>query len=61
MVNQILTLNKSGQTDVNALIVWGITDDTSWKRGQDPLLFTSSYKKKPAYYGFLEALNEFEG
>ena len=60
MVGQILQLNKEGKTDVNAIIVWGITDDTSWKRGQDPLLFTSSYKKKPAYYGFLEALEAFE-
>ena len=60
MVKQILELNESGETDVNAIIVWGITDDTSWKRGQDPLLFTSNYKKKPAYYGFLDALEEFE-
>ena len=28
-----------------------------WK----PLLFNSDYSKKPAYYGFLEALEEFEG
>ena len=46
--------------DVNAFIVWGITDDTSWKRNQNPLLFTSSYLKKPAYYGMLDALEEFE-
>ena len=61
MVSQILELNKTGETDVNAIIVWGITDDTSWKSGQVPLLLTNTYKKKPAYYGFLEALNEFEG
>ena len=61
LVSQILELNKTGETDVNAIIVWGITDDTSWKSGQVPLLLTNTYKKKPAYYGFLEALNEFEG
>lgn len=61
LVSQILELNKTEETEVNAIIVWGITDDTSWKSGQVPLLLTNTYKKKPAYYGFLEALNEFEG
>lgn len=57
-VKTILELNEEGTTNVDALVVWGITDDLSWKRGQDPLLFTSSFKKKPAYYGFLEAIDE---
>ena len=56
----ILEGNDKEEMDVNAFIVWGITDDTSWKRGQNPLLFTSSYAKKPAYYGLLEAVQEFE-
>ena len=56
----ILEGNKNEEMDVNAFIVWGITDDTSWKRNQNPLLFTSSYAKKPAYYGMLEAVEEFE-
>ena len=59
LCSQILELNKSGETDVNAIIVWGITDDTSWKRGQNPLLFNSDFSKKPAYYGVLEAAEEF--
>ena len=45
--------------DVNAIIVWGITDDTSWHRTNYPLMFDSNYAKKPAYYGFMEALEEF--
>ena len=56
----ILEGNAKEEMDVNAFIVWGITDDTSWKRNQNPLLFTSSYLKKPAYYGMLDALEEFE-
>ena len=56
----ILEGNANEEMDVNAFIVWGITDDTSWKRNQNPLLFTSSYAKKPAYYGMLEAVEEFE-
>ena len=60
LVKGILEGNANEEMDVNAFVVWGITDDTSWKRGQNPLLFTSSYAKKPAYYGMLEALDEFE-
>ena len=60
LVSELLDLNAKGETNVNAIVVWGITDDTSWKRGQEPLLLTSSYKKKPAYYGFLEALTEYQ-
>ena len=58
LVSQILKLNESGETNVDAIVVWGITDNLSWKSGQNPLLFTSSFAKKPAYYGFLEAIKE---
>ena len=57
LVTKILKANEAGQTDVNALVLWGTTDDTSWKRGQNPLLFNNDYSKKPAYYGFLEAID----
>lgn len=58
LIKRVLQCNENQETDVNGIIVWGITDDTSWKRGQNPLLFNSSYAKKPAYYGFLEAIDE---
>lgn len=58
LVSQILKLNESGETEVNAIVVWGIVDNLSWKSGQNPLLFDSNYTKKPAYYGFLEAIDE---
>ena len=60
LVAQILENNASGKTDINAFVVWGITDDLSWIQGnQAPLLFSSSFEKKPAYYGMQEALLEF--
>ncbi|MES2139341.1 MAG: endo-1,4-beta-xylanase [Bacteroidota bacterium] len=44
------------------ITMWGLCDDDSWlleKNGRDlPLLFNASYKVKPAYCGFLEALAE---
>ena len=61
IVKAVLEGNDNGTMDVNAIIVWGITDDTSWHRSNYPLMFDSNYAKKPAYYGFMEALEEFEG
>ena len=58
LVTRVLEGNASGKTDVNAIILWGITDNLSWRGSQNPLLFNSKYGKKPAYYGFLEALDE---
>lgn len=59
MIKKVLESNSKGETDINAVVVWGIRDNESWKRGQNPLLFNENYEKKPAYYGFLEALEEF--
>lgn len=55
---KMLENNEQGLTDINALIVWGIRDNESWKRNQNPLLFDDNYAKKPAYYGVLNAINE---
>lgn len=60
VVKSVLEGNEDGSMDVNAIIVWGITDNTSWHSNRYPLMFDSNYAKKPAYYGFLEALEEFE-
>ena len=59
VVKSVLEGNRDGTMDVNAIIVWGITDDTSWHRSNYPLMFDSNYAKKPSYYGFMEAMEEF--
>jgi endo-1,4-beta-xylanase len=44
--------------------VWGLSDEFSWLHDAkhltdaNPVLFDSHYKKKPAYYGVLQALKE---
>ena len=60
IVKAVLEGNADGTMDVNAIIVWGITDNTSWHSSNYPLMFDNNYAKKPAYYGFFEALEEFE-
>lgn len=60
LITKILKANAAGETEINAIILWGTTDNVSWKSYQNPLLFTSNYEKKPCYYGFLEAIDEIE-
>ena len=60
LTKRVLESNEKEETDINAFVVWGITDNLSWKRQNNPLLFDQDYAKKPAYYGMLEALEEFE-
>ena len=51
-------------SNCKALSTWGINDHYTWlakAKGltdAQPLLFDENYKKKPAYYGVLEALKE---
>jgi len=60
VVKSILKGNQDGTMDVNAIIVWGVTDNTSWHSNRYPLMFDSNYTKKPAYYGFLNAIEDLE-
>ena len=60
LITKILEANAAEETEINAIILWGTTDNVSWKSYQNPLLFTSNYEKKPCYYGFLEAIDEIE-
>ena len=59
LVEGVLRGNEEGTMDVNAIIVWGITDNLSWHSSNSPLMFNADYSKKPAYYGFLEALEYY--
>ena len=38
------------------MLIWGIKDNDSWRSGSNPLLYTSSLGKKPAWYAVLSAL-----
>ncbi len=40
--------------NISALVVWGVTDDGSWRADRCPLLFDADYKAKPAFYSIIE-------
>lgn len=40
--------------NISAVVVWGVTDDGSWRANRCPLLFDADYKAKPAFYSIIE-------
>lgn len=44
-----------------SVMIWGLSDDITWRPGKAPLLFTSSLQKKPAYWGVHAALRQAVG
>ena len=41
---------------VSAVVVWGTTDDQSWRADRDPLLFNKDYEAKPAYFSIVDGI-----
>ena len=42
--------------NISAVILWGVTDDTSWRASKAPLLFDAEYKAKPAFYSIIDGV-----
>ena len=52
IMNAIVDAKKAG-TNVTAVVIWGITDATSWIGGY-PVLFDEDYHAKPSFYAVLD-------
>ena len=44
--------------NLKAVTFWGLTDDASWRRGADPLLFKRDLSKKSAFDAIVMAGNK---
>jgi len=48
-------------SNCSSLMIWGLTDDMTWRTGKYPLLFDSNRSKKAAYWGVHAALRQAAG
>ncbi len=46
--------DRTGVCNLTSVTVWGIADNYSWRKSQDPLLFDDNLKPKAAYYSVLQ-------
>lgn len=42
---------------VSAVVLWGVTDDTSWRAAKCPLLFDAEFQAKPAFYSIVDGMD----
>ena len=50
---------KDSGVNLSAVVLWGITDSTSWIGGY-PLLFDKDYQAKPSYYAVIDTDSEVD-
>ena len=55
MYGDIMALLLDHADQVEAVQVWGVTDDLSWRASQYPLLFDAAAQPKPAFWAVVEA------
>ncbi|MBQ3028786.1 MAG: endo-1,4-beta-xylanase [Lachnospiraceae bacterium] len=54
IMEDLLELKLAG-AEINGITYWGVSDVTSWRKTEKPLLFTTPNTPKLAYYKVLEA------
>ena len=45
---------------ISAVVVWGTTDDLSWRADRDPLLFNADYSVKPCFTSIVDGIEYSE-
>jgi endo-1,4-beta-xylanase len=43
---------------ISAVVIWGTTDDQSWRSAKLPVLFNEDYTAKPCYYSIIDGLTD---
>lgn len=47
--------------NIDAVVLWGTTDDQSWRASRYPLLFNEDFTAKPAYYAIVDGMEVTPG
>lgn len=55
--SDIMDLTVKYSDSISAVIIWGTTDDQSWRASRLPVLFNEDYTAKPAYYSIIDGLD----
>ena len=54
MYSDIFDLCVKYKDNISAVVIWGVTDDQSWRATRVPLLFDENFKAKPAFYAIVD-------
>ncbi|WP_455124677.1 endo-1,4-beta-xylanase [Ruminococcus sp.] len=54
MYSDIFDLYVKYKDNISAVVIWGVTDDQSWRATRVPLLFDENFKAKPAFYAIVD-------
>ena len=54
MYSDIFDLYVKYKDSISAVVIWGVTDDQSWRATRMPLLFDENFKAKPAFYAIVD-------
>ena len=57
----VLMRQKELGADIKAVVIWGLTDATSWRSDRSPLLFGKDVAdKKPAFDAVIDAAKNYK-
>lgn len=55
--SDILDVCMKYADNISAVVLWGTTDDKSWRASKYPLIFNEDFTAKPAYYSIIDGLD----
>ena len=56
--SDIMDLAVKYSDSISAVVVWGTTDDQSWRSKKVPVLFNEDYTAKPCFYSIVDGLDD---
>ncbi len=59
--SDIMDLAVKYSDSISAVVIWGTTDDQSWRSSRLPVLFNEDYTAKPCYYSIIDGLETSTG
>lgn len=55
--SDIMDLAVKYSDSISAVVIWGTTDDQSWRSSRLPVLFNEDYTAKPCFYSIVDGLD----